>query len=712
MVRRITKWVFILSAICLAAGFNNLYSQDIQNHRKIKPADSVEFVLQEVVITAGREAYNQFRLPGAITSLNKIDLQKANIRSTPELLAGKCGVWVQKTNHGGGSPYIRGLTGYHTLLLVDGIRLNNGIFRSGPNQYLNTIDPFMLSAIEVLRGDGAVQYGSDAVGGVVNLISYQPSFSENTFHVRGQLGMKYVIPCLSNSDETSRVTLYPGMEGILHGRIESSSNKICMVAAGSLKQFGDIMPGGNGQSLSPTGYDEYDLGYTISLKPDENNTLTAAFQHMNQSDIPIYHKLVSSGYNTYHTALQQRTLYRLSDEIDLKGMVEKVTINTFLIRARENLAVEKSGSPNHSLNKDQILTRGFTLDVRMKKRGITFHPGIDFYHDRVESEKIIYNEQDQITEKQRGTFADGSMAWHASLFALCNAEMGLSRFNLGTRLVYSVTQVSDTLFGRVTLKDPGLVWNLGYSLSVTPRLKWVFSLNSGYRTPNISDLSSFGIADYRFEIPNTSLGSEKSLTAETGFKISTPKVGSSFFVYYTGLKNLISTKPTSYQGNDSVSTDGTNYVYYYTRINMQQSAISGAEIQFLYRYTPKFQLNVMACYTYGQNNTLHEPVSRIPPLNASAVLSYHHSRQLGASLEWLVAGKQDRLSSGDRKDSRIPSGGTPSWSNLSVSLHLISKYIDVHAGVGNVLNARYRTHGSGVDAYGRHIWLHTIVKLP
>lgn len=704
--------MFIISGICFSDGFNSLYSQVNQNHTEIKPADSVEYILQEVVITANRDAYNQFQLPGAITSLTEKDLQQANIRSTPELLNGKCGVWVQKTNHGGGSPYIRGLTGYHTLLLVDGIRLNNSIFRSGPNQYLNTIDPFMLSAIEVLRGDGAVQYGSDAVGGVVNLISYQPSFSENPFHVRGQLGIKYVSPRLSNSDETPGATFYPGMEGILHGRIESASENICMVASGSLKQFGNIMPGGNGQSLLPTGYDEYDLGYTIRIRPFENNTITGVVQHVNQSDIPIYHKLVSPGYNTYHTTLQQRTMYRLSDEIELKGIIDKITLNTFMISARENLAVEKSGSTDHSLNKDQILTRGFTLDVRMKKRGITLHPGIDLYHDQVESEKIIYNELNHIKEKQRGTFADGSMAWHASLFTLCNAEMGLSRLNLGARFVYSVTQVSDTLFGKVTLKDPGLVWNLGYSLSVTPWLRWVFSMNSGYRTPNISDLSSFGIADYRFEIPNTSLGSEKSLTAETGFKISTPKLGSSFVVYYTGLKNLISTKPTSYQGSDSISSDGTNYVFYYTRVNMQQSEISGAEIQFLYRYAPKLQFNMMASYTYGQNKTLNEPVSRIPPLNASVALSYHHSRHLWASLEWLVAGKQDRLSSGDKKDSRIPAGGTPSWSSLNVSLHLTSKYMDFHAGVSNLLNAKYRTHGSGVDAYGRNIWLHAIVKLP
>ncbi len=105
-------------------------------------------------------------------------------RSTPEMLTGTPGIWMQKTNHGGGSPFIRGLTGNQVLTLVDGIRLNNATYRYGPNQYLSTIDPWSLFSAETLRSTGSVLYGSDAMGGVVYLQTEKPGYAENknSFH--------------------------------------------------------------------------------------------------------------------------------------------------------------------------------------------------------------------------------------------------------------------------------------------------------------------------------------------------------------------------------------------------------------------------------------------------------------------------------------------------------------------------------------------------
>ena len=62
-------------------------------------------------------------------------------------------------------------------MLVDGIRLNNSTFRLGPNQYLATIDPGQIERIEVVRGSGSVLYGSDALGGVINILTTRPQFS-------------------------------------------------------------------------------------------------------------------------------------------------------------------------------------------------------------------------------------------------------------------------------------------------------------------------------------------------------------------------------------------------------------------------------------------------------------------------------------------------------------------------------------------------------
>uniref|UniRef100_UPI003593D9F4 carboxypeptidase-like regulatory domain-containing protein n=1 Tax=Persicitalea sp. TaxID=3100273 RepID=UPI003593D9F4 len=107
---------------------------------------SIEVLLQpaliqlndQVVVTAQRYETLAFERPEAVTVISQRDLAQSALRSTPEVLSGQTGVFLQKTNHGGGSPFVRGLTGQQTLLLVDGIRLNNATFRSGPNQYLNT----------------------------------------------------------------------------------------------------------------------------------------------------------------------------------------------------------------------------------------------------------------------------------------------------------------------------------------------------------------------------------------------------------------------------------------------------------------------------------------------------------------------------------------------------------------------------------------------
>ncbi len=130
--------------------------------------------LDEVVISANRYGSAKLKTPEAINRVDYKTIQKFLPNNTPAALRLTPGVFVQKTNHGGGSPFLRGLTGNQTLLLVDGIRLSNATTRYGPNQYFNTIDVFGIEKIEVLRGSGSVQYGSDAIGGTIQTFSHEP----------------------------------------------------------------------------------------------------------------------------------------------------------------------------------------------------------------------------------------------------------------------------------------------------------------------------------------------------------------------------------------------------------------------------------------------------------------------------------------------------------------------------------------------------------
>jgi len=96
----------------------------------------------------GRAEARAFDVPRSITVIESETLDQRLPRTTPEALGDAPGVFVQKTNHGGGAPYLRGLVGNQVLVMVDGIRLNNATFRYGPNQYLETVDPANIDRLE------------------------------------------------------------------------------------------------------------------------------------------------------------------------------------------------------------------------------------------------------------------------------------------------------------------------------------------------------------------------------------------------------------------------------------------------------------------------------------------------------------------------------------------------------------------------------------
>lgn len=152
---------FITVFMCRAQAENHL--SDVGEHR---------IQLPPVVVTATRaeRALQDMPQAGGVIEADTLAIEMA-VRTLPDALKYEPGVMLQRTSHGQGSPYIRGFTGYRNLMMVDGIRLNNAVFRDGPNQYWNTVDALALNRIEIVRGPGSMLYGSDAVGGVVQAFS-------------------------------------------------------------------------------------------------------------------------------------------------------------------------------------------------------------------------------------------------------------------------------------------------------------------------------------------------------------------------------------------------------------------------------------------------------------------------------------------------------------------------------------------------------------
>jgi outer membrane cobalamin receptor len=194
--------------------------------------------LKEVIVTTSRNSVTARLLPYSFAIRDSQQMAKLNGRSVPELLDGTPGVFLQKTNHGGGSPFVRGFTGNQNLILIDGIRLNNAIFRYGPNQYLTLVDPQSVQKIEVIKGTGSVQYGSDALGGVINIITHMPHFSNQPKWA----GKTYVQ--LTDG----------GMEKTFRPQVEYSSPKFAFSLSGSYADFGNLRGGDTTGYQIPSGY--------------------------------------------------------------------------------------------------------------------------------------------------------------------------------------------------------------------------------------------------------------------------------------------------------------------------------------------------------------------------------------------------------------------------------------------------------------------------
>jgi hemoglobin/transferrin/lactoferrin receptor protein len=295
-----------------------------------QPKITDTLLIEEVVVTTQRIPVNEQLIPYSISLLDKKEMDHFSKRSTPEMLMNTNGVFVQKTNHGGGSPFIRGLTGNQTLLLYDGIRLNNSIYRYGPNQYLNTVDVFTIDRMEVARGTGSVQYGSDALGGALQIFSVEPLLNSTGSEWHGNVTGKMVSE---------------GMEKTGRGQLEYNSKKMAMLIGGTTRDFGDLVGGKETGVQSPSGYTEYAFDGKLLFALKENMQLTLASQFLNQSHVPVYHKVVLENYAVNEFQPQQRLMnYARLNIQGRKKIFDQVKFIASWQQNTENTEAQKNGS--------------------------------------------------------------------------------------------------------------------------------------------------------------------------------------------------------------------------------------------------------------------------------------------------------------------------------------------------------------------------------
>ncbi len=645
---------------------------------------------QQTVTTTQRTETPDFIRPEMTTVITTRDLRQRAPRTVPEALVGATGVFLQKTNHGGGSPFVRGLTGQQTLLLVDGIRLNNATFRSGPNQYLNTIDPQSISQIEVVRTSGSVAYGSDAIGGVVNVLTKTPQFADQA----GFSGGIFTKAMTQNMEYSGRA------------EVGFASPSVAVLGGLAYRKFGDLVAGKGLGRESPTGYSQWSGDVKARFRLSNRFVATVAYQNVVQDSVPLYHRVRLENYAYYRFDPQQRQLtYARLEGFFNRRFLQSVQLTGSWQRQVEGRQSLRNGNPTAMYERDETTSTGFTLLAAAEPtRYWRMQNGLEWYYDRVRSRREDVNTQTGVVVPRRGLYPDRATMNSMALFSLHTVTLNRLTLTAGARYNAFVISTPEQTLGEATIRPSALVGNAGASFALLPAVRLVASVQSAFRAPNVDDLGTLGIVDFRYEVPNANLKPERSLNKEAGLKVRIPRFSATLLAYHNKLTDFISRVRA---GSDSIQ----GYPVYLKQ-NSAESVIRGLEAEAEYELRPNWLLYAGATYTYGQNLTANEPFRRIPPLNGRAGLTYQPTAAgWWLRAELLYAGAQTRLAKGDQDDNRIAKGGTPAWEVINLNGGYRWRLLTISAELQNLTNEAYRTHGSGVDGVGRSAWLSVLVNL-
>jgi hemoglobin/transferrin/lactoferrin receptor protein len=671
--------------------------------------------LPEMVITATQQETATFDLPYIAETRNATELQRRMPRTLPEALREMPAVMLQKTAHGQGSPFIRGFTGFRTLLLIDGIRLNNSTFREGPNQYWNTVDPYSLRQLEVVKGPSSVLYGSDAIGGAVNALTlsreeYAPGF-----------------------DWDAR-TLYrvSSAESSHSGRAEISANigeQFGFLGGGNWKDFGDLRGGDDVGRQPETGYVEqnWDAKLEYSFAPDSR--LVFAHQGVNVEDAMRTH-------STIHGTLWEGTA-RGSDFRRALDQYRRLTYLQYHVQNRPGFIEEAHFNLSYHLQEEQELRvrnnlRSQLQDFSVDTFGAFVHLhspspvgrwiyGAEYYRDWVSSAGARYSAAGALEGTDiQGVVADDATYDLVGVFAQDVIPIGERvELTLGGRFNYAAAdagRVQDPQSGNpIAISDD---WNSavgsGRALVRLDRDNhWhaFAGISQGFRAPNLSDLSRLDIAaSAELEVPSPSLEPENFISYEAGFKAQYAQVGFQAAYFFTDIDDLIIRTPTG----RTVTIQGNNFNEV-IKENSGDGHVHGVELTGSYRFFPEWTLRSGFTWMEGRvelfpadtstPNITVEPLSRTMPVTLDVGLRWDDSSgKFWADAYAAFAERQDRLSSADKRDNqRIPPGGTPGYAVCGIRAGWRPcENFALSLAVDNLTDEDYRIHGSGLNEPGRN----------
>jgi len=699
-----------------------------------------ELSLDEVVVSATRWKQGRRETPAKISVLKPKELNFLNPQTAADLIEMTGDVYIQKSQMGGGSPMIRGFSTNRVLITVDGVRMNNAIFRSGNIQNIISLDPFTTNRAEVIFGPGSVIYGSDAIGGVMGFYTFEPILSNNENTLFKATGLTRFSS--ANSEKTGHVDFNLGY------------NKWASTTSISYSDYGDLQMGSNGpddylrseyvirtnnediivkndtpERQTPTAYNQLNLMQKFKFMPNEKWQFNYGFHYSESSNVPRYDRLIMYNdndelkYGDWYYGPQKWLMNNLN--------IQHSSNNKYFDHIKIVAAHQFFQESRHSrkLNKDDITRRtekvnALSLNLDFEKHwddGDRLFYGLEFIGNKINSDGFEENITNGTIKDAASRYPDGSIWLSAALYTnylkhlteKTNLQVGLRYNHIYLNAEFN-NQFYNFTFDKAQNNTGALTGSVGIIHNPTENWQLSSSISTGFRAPNIDDVGKiFDSEPGAVVVPNPDLKPEYALNAEIGTAVVIVKrLKVDMAAYYTYLTNALVRRDFKLDGHDSIIYDSEM-----SKVQAIQNAahayVYGIQAGVEYKWKNGFSASSRFNYQQGEeelDDGSYSPLRHAAPWFGTTHISYQMSKikvdiyaQYNGELAF-----EDLPSSEIEKAYLYASDAngnpySPQWTTLNMKAqYTLNPNTLITAGIDNITDERYKTYSSGIAAAGRN----------
>lgn len=727
---------------------------DIKNvYQHVKMTSGIG--LDEVVIV-GRTDQLATEMIHQVETISQKEIQQTQSQTAAEALGQNANVYIQKSQAGGGSPVVRGFEANKVLLVIDGIRMNNAIYRSGHLQNAITIDNAMLSGIEVIYGPGSLVYGSDALGGVIHFRSKNPirNFDKNTsLRILANASLTYAS---ANHKKGAHVDFNLG------------GNTWASLTSLTYNDFGDLRSGSNRPNKYPTfgqrdwyvqttngidevienedpdlqigtGYKQYDITQKFSYSIDNNIELLANIQYSTSSDVPRYDALteIADGnprYSVWNYGPQQRFLTGLQLNYNHKNLFfDQSKLIVSHQKINEERITRRFQSINLETQDEHVDLSSITMDFDKNistDKSLKLSYGLEYNHNKVIS---IATRELTTTGESFSDIFTRYPSGESTTAAL--GSYGLLTYNnlSGTRVQGGLRYTTNIINIRYDINDPftwpsefydglrsenqSITWSAGIKQDLPHQWSIQVLGGSAFRSPNVDDLAKIRVNNDEVSVPNLNLTPEKSINTELTIskKFAYGSISTTGFI--TQLNDVIVREDFTLPDGQDIIVDEGDSLAVVANVNADKARIIGFNLSSQIKLNKEWTLDGSINLIKGRqkaNGSYNVPLAHIPPMYGRILIKYEKP-QYNIEARYTYNGKKpiDEYGGSTDNPELATADGAYAWSILSIySTYHYNENINLKVGIENLLDKHYRPFASGVSAAGRNLMvsLHYAIK--